>query len=143
MSLNTNVSNQTGWNNIKVALFGRQVLGITAISYKQTSEKETLYGAGREPLGVGVGNNTYEGSITLYRYEVDNILAGARAGNPQADLTSIATFPITVVRETSPGVFQTDIVNAQFTTTGTDLKQNDKMDLVELPLLVVGIQFNA
>lgn len=143
MGLNVTANNKTGWGNLKLALFGRQVIGVTAIMYKETTEKELLYGAGRAPIGVGIGNETYEGSITMYRYEVDNILAGARTANPQATLASINTFPITVIREKEGGGFTTDIVNAQFTTTGTDLKQGDKMDLVELPLLVVGVQWNA
>jgi len=143
MAANVTVGNKIGWGNVKVALFGRQVIGITAISYKKKSEKELLYGAGREPLGVGIGNNSYEGSITMYRYEVDAILAGARDKNKDADLSDISTFTISVGRAMDDGGFQTDHISAQFMESGSELKQGDKMDMVELPLLVTGITFNA
>lgn len=135
------VINQTGWGNVKVAIAGNQIEGITAIKYKKKDDKELLYGAGNKPIGVGKGNVSYEGSVSMYRYEVDRILQGIQDG--EKSLGRVASFPITVMVEGSGGTFSTDIVTAQFMEEGRDLKQGDKMDIVELPLLVTNIQFNA
>lgn len=35
-----------GWNSVKVVMLGRQVEGITALSYKDSKEKDNIYGAG-------------------------------------------------------------------------------------------------
>ena len=32
-----------GWNNVQVVMLGRQVEGITALSYKDSVEKENVY----------------------------------------------------------------------------------------------------
>ena len=41
-----------GWNSVKVVMLGRQVEGITALSYKDSKEKENIYGAGEYPVAV-------------------------------------------------------------------------------------------
>ena len=38
-----------GWNSVKVVMLGRQVEGITALSYKDSKEKDNIYGAGEFP----------------------------------------------------------------------------------------------
>lgn len=137
-----NRSNQKGWGNIKVAIGGRQLIGITAIKYSDKTEKELVYGAGRKPIHVGIGNESYSGSIKLYRYEIDAILAGITTGEKK--LTALDTFTITVVAQfDGASSFETDVVSAQFTESGRDIKQGDKMDEIELPLLVTDIQYNV
>lgn len=63
-----------GWNNVKVVMLGRQVEGITALSYKDSVEKENVYGAGGMPVGRGEGNYKAEASITLLKEEVNALL---------------------------------------------------------------------
>jgi hypothetical protein len=124
-----------------VAVAGNQITGFTAISYKDKTEKELLYGSGRKPIGVGIGNESYEASISMYRYEIDRILAGITG---EKKLSRLATFPITVVAQMEgESTFQTDVILAQFMESGRDMSQGDKMDIVELPLLVVDIQYNV
>ena len=40
---------------IHIFMLGRQVEGITALSYKDSKEKENIYGAGEFPVGRGEG----------------------------------------------------------------------------------------
>lgn len=135
-----NRGNQRGWGDIKFSIAGQQVTGITSISYKDKTEKELVYGAGKKPIGVGQGNESYEGKLSLYRYEVDRILAGISG---EKKLSRLATFPITVVSQMEgESTFNTDVVLAQFKDSGRDISQNDKTDIVELELLVVDIQYN-
>ena len=51
-----------GWNSVKVVMLGRQVEGITALSYKDSKEKDNIYGAGEFPVGRGEGNYKAEAS---------------------------------------------------------------------------------
>ena len=60
-----------GWNSVKVVMLGRQVEGITALSYKDSKEKDNIYGAGEFPVGRGEGNYKAEASITLLKEEVN------------------------------------------------------------------------
>lgn len=136
-----NRGNQIGWGNHKFAVSGNEILGITEVKYRDKTEKELLFGAGSKALGVGVGNESYEGSIKLYRYEIDRILAGITTGDKK--LTALATQTLTVVAKfDGSSSFTTDVILFQFMESGKDLKQGDKMDVVELPLLVVDIQYN-
>ena len=135
-----NRGNQTGWGDLKWDINGSQIVGVTAIKYKDKTEKELVYGAGRKAIGVGIGNESYEGSISMYRYEIDRILAGITG---EKKLSRLATFPITVVAQMEGQTgFTTDVILCQFMESGRDMSQGDKTDIVELPLLIVDIQYN-
>lgn len=141
-SVTVNRGNQKGWGNLKFAINGNELTGITEIKYKDKTEKELLYGSGNQAIGVGIGNESYEASIKMYRYEIDKILAGITTGPKK--LSALATMSLTVVAKfAASSAFETDVIQFQFTESGRDTKQGDKMDLVELPLLAVDIQYNV
>ena len=83
-----------GWNSVKVVMLGRQVEGITALSYKDSKEKENIYGAGEFPVGRGEGNYKAEASITLLKEEVNALQLALGAGKR---LTDIEPFDIPVM----------------------------------------------
>ena len=56
---------QYEWADISIILGGRMVIGARGISYKESQEKELLYGKGNKPLSIQKGNIKYEGSLTL------------------------------------------------------------------------------
>lgn len=80
-----------GWNSVKVVMLGRQVEGITALSYKDSKEKENIYGAGEFPVGRGEGNYKAEASITLLKEEV-NALQLALGPESVSRISSRSTF---------------------------------------------------
>jgi hypothetical protein len=129
-----------GWANIEVTLFGRTLTGITNIKYEQEQEKENYYGAGNQPQHRGRGNKKATASIKLYKYEVDAILDTI----PGKDLTDIAPFNIAVIfkPEGSDRLRKDIIHDAEFTKSGYDMKQGDKMLEVELPLIISYVEFN-
>lgn len=129
------------WSSIELVLFGITITGITAISYKKKSNKTNEYGAGSEPVHRGKGNNEYEASITLMKYEVDRIHAALPAGSSLGD---IAPFNIAVVyKPEGNDTLKTDIIqNCEFLEQGIDTKQGDTKVEVQLPLLPGGILFN-
>jgi hypothetical protein len=83
---------QHAWSNIVVQLGIPPVTGITAIEYTAEQVQDDIMGAGQETIGVGYGNITKSGSITLYRDEVEAI----RSSSPTGFLFDIVPFDIIV-----------------------------------------------
>ena len=81
-----------GWSNIQCVMFGSTLVGFESIEWKKTSKKEHIYGVGRDPRGVGRGNNEYSGSIEILWDELVKIIDNAPAGS----ITDIPPFSITV-----------------------------------------------
>jgi hypothetical protein len=115
---------------------GRTSVGVTEIEYKETQEKENIYGAGDEPVSRGYGKKGYEASITLPAEEVDALELIA----PDGDITKIPPFPITV-SFTEGSRVKTDILQfAEFMENGRSSKTGDKTIPVKLPLIIAGIK---
>ncbi|UGU15212.1 hypothetical protein LS482_16185 [Sinomicrobium kalidii] len=130
-----------GWNSITVNLLGRDIEGITAISYSDSEELENVYGAGKYPVGRGGGNYQAEASITLLKEEWDALQAAVPAGQRVQD---IAPFDIIVEYTRDNGAIQVDrIRNAQFTGRGVENNQNDKMLEYEAELIISHIEWNV
>ena len=55
--------------DVSLILGGRDVTGLRGIKYKESQEKELLYGKGNKPMSVQKGNIAYEGEITLTQSE--------------------------------------------------------------------------
>ena len=101
-----------GWNSVKVVMLGRQVEGITALSYKDSKEKDNIYGAGEFPVGRGEGNYKAEASITLLKEEVNALQLALGSGKR---LTDIEPFDIPVMYEYKGLVMKDVIRNVEFT----------------------------
>jgi hypothetical protein len=80
------------WSNIKIAISGVNVIGISAINYADDQNIENTYGIGAAPVERGFGNITYTADITLLRSEIEAM----RASSPTGRLQDIAPFDIIV-----------------------------------------------
>lgn len=129
-----------GWNNVKVVMLGRLVEGITALSYKDSVEKENVYGAGNMPVGRGEGNYKAEASITLLKEEVNALLLALGAGKR---ITDIEPFDIPVIYEYNGFILKDVIRNVEFTDNGVDVKQGDKSIATQFTLLPSHIDWNV
>lgn len=129
-----------GWNNVKVVMLGRQVEGITALSYKDSVEKENVYGAGNMPVGRGEGNYKAEASITLLKEEVNALLLALGTGKR---ITDIEPFDIPVIYEYNGFILKDVIRNVEFTDNGVDVKQGDKSIATQFTLLPSHIDWNV
>ncbi len=67
------------WEDIRIFISGVPVAGIKEISWSDEREAEAIYGAGRKPIGAGLGNYKVGGSFTLTKEEADKFEAPARA----------------------------------------------------------------
>lgn len=132
-------SKQYAWANIQVVLFGRVVIGIRAVKYKASQEKEAVYGAGSKPLGIQAGNKSYEGELTLLQNELEAIQRAAGVGN---EITDIPAFDIMVSYvDSSSGVIVNDVVKfAEFTEVEKGMSQNDKFMEITLPFIALDVQ---
>lgn len=132
--------NIQGWNSITANIMGRDVEGITALSYKDSEEIENVYGAGKYPIGRGRGNYSTEASITLIKEEYDAIQA---ALSPGMKLSDIEPFDITVEYALPDGrVLKDRIRNCQFTGRGVEASQNDKSLALQSDLICSHIEWN-
>ena len=132
-----------GWGDVKVSLFGRELVGITAVEYSKKSEVKAVYGQGTDPVSYGIGNNSYTGKITLDIKEVQGIMKAMN--KPGGDITQIPAFDVTVVigDDSTNDTFVDTLHECKFTEMGRTIKQNDQEWIMETPLYVSGITFGA
>jgi|SRR5690606_4293183 len=128
-----------GWNNITVNLFGRDIEGISGVSYTDTESKENVYGAGKYPVGRSRGNYEAEASLTLYKEEADAL----REASP-VRLQEIAPFDVVVQYADNEGNIKKDILrNCEFTNDGVEVEQSDGSISTEYTLILSHIQWNV
>lgn len=130
-----------GWNSVTVNLMGRDVEGITELSYNDSQEKENVYGAGPYPVGRSRGNYEAEASITLFKEEVDALKL---AMPPGRRLLDVAPFDIVVEYEADDGMIYKDVIrNCEFTNDGIEVSQADGTIATEYELIVSHIDWNV
>ncbi len=144
MALGTTLLNKfgrlTGWNNITTTMLGRDLEGITELSYDDSVEKENGYGAGGFPIGRGEGNYAAKASITLLKEEADALQLSL---GPGKRLTDIAPFDIAVSYDYLGKIYKDRIRNAEFTGRGVEVKQNDKTIATQFELIISHIDWNV
>lgn len=128
-----------GWNNVTLTMLGRDIEGITEISYNDSEEKENVYGAGKMPIGRGSGNYKGECSITLL---LEEVVALQQSLGPGKRLTDIAPFDIAVSYEYEGYIYKDRIRNCEFQGRGVEVKQNDKTIAQKFDLIVSHVDWN-
>ena len=125
----------TGWNALTVNLLGRDVEGITELSYDDTIEMEGARGAGMFFVGYGEGNYEAKASITLFKEEWDAIQAALPKG---ASISSIPPFSIIAEYERDLTKTTDIIPYCKFKGRGVAVKQGDKTIAYKCDLAVFG-----
>lgn len=130
-----------GWSSITANMLGRDLEGITSISYNDTVEKENVRGAGMYPVGRSRGNYEAEASITLFKEEIDALKKSLARGKRIQD---IAAFDIIVQYQTPEGVILKDIIhNVEFKNDGLEVSQGDGVIETEYELICSHITWDA
>ncbi len=130
-----------GWNSVTANFLGRDLEGVTELSYSDSQKKENVYGAGKFPIGRGRGNYEAKASISLLKEEVDALKLSTPPGKTIQD---IAPFDITVEYETENGSIKKDrIRNAEFMSDGVEVKQNDMTIITKYELLISHIEWGV
>ena len=124
------------WVDISFTIAGQKVSGVTAISYTREREKENIYAAGSEPVGVSHGQRKYEASISFLKTELDALKRAAPNGN----IADIPAFALPVIYINDDGSFVRDTLqNFEFTKETNDFKVGDKGLEVKCECLISGI----
>lgn len=123
-----------GWGDLSFIYLGRTFTGITDMDIKGDREISNEYGSGSDAVHRSYGNRTYDGhTLTLYHYEVMDILASLPEGK---DLSDIAPSDFTIVFTPSGSDTLRRIVLPYFQikTSGLNIstKQNDKSIPIKL-----------
>lgn len=124
------------WGSISFVLFGRPLVGITKIDYKETQKKENLMGWGRKPVARGYGAFEYEGSIEVYVDEWKRIIAASPTRSP----LEIPPFDIPVVYGGKGTLPTKDVLRAvEFLENPFTVGAGDTSIKVTIPLIIAAI----
>ncbi len=129
-----------GWNSVTANILGRDVEGITELSYEDTIEKELIKGAGRMPIGVGEGDYTAKMGLKLYQEEVIAILD---ALPPGTRLQDIAPFDVIVQYVYNARIYKDIIRNVEFVKAGRQVKKGDKTVEQTVEVICTHIDWNV
>jgi len=134
-------SSEYAFADIQIVMQGRTVAGLRGIKYSVKQEKEVVYGAGNEPLGIQRGNKSYEGEITVLQSETEALQRVAGKGKSLMDLRKFDI--IVTYLPLDGGQLVTDVVKfAEFTQVEKGMSQNDKYAEISLPFIALRIEFN-
>jgi len=132
--------NVAGWNNVTARILGRDLEGITEISYSDEQEIEPVYGAGRMPIGKGFGRYKAQASITLTAEERIALLESLPPGMRIQD---IPDFDIVVSFEYNNRVYTDVIRNCSFKNDGVEVKEGDSKMTYKFELVPTHIDKNV
>lgn len=130
------------WQDIEVVMAGKNLVGITAISYTSRKAHENVYGRGAKPVATVRGKEEFEGSITILQSELEALQSSL--GSRNKGVTAIDPFNITVAYSAELGDTVTDSLLSCRITEVTKAFSNEDMNMVvELPLVIGDIEYNS
>lgn len=111
--------------------------GITAVEYKESQEKDYLYGRGCRPHGVVKGNRSYEGKISIWQSELEAMTRDTRDN----DVLNLEFSVIVAYVPRDGGQVVTDVLKGvQFTEVAKGMEQGDKNKIIEMPMMFIGVK---
>lgn len=125
-------SREYQWSDITVTVGGRIIEGFRGIEYKDTKEKEALYGKGDQPVSIQHGNVSHEGSLTVTRSEYQALreAGGGTLLDMQVDIT------ISYGDPAKGDTMRTDkLLGVEFTEEPDSWSQGDKYSEHQLPFI--------
>lgn len=127
------------WASIQVAIQGIPLTGITSIEYEDKQEVVNKYGAGRYPVGRGLGRITPTAKLTLYLSEVTAL----QAKSPTGRLQDLGMFDVLVgyLHPTSGLITYDKIRNCHFSDNPRKAKEGDTDIQVDLELIPSHIEW--
>lgn len=141
MSLNVNIrTSECAWAHFEVKILGRTIRGIRGFSFKRSTEKEHLYGAGQNPLDIQEGNIKCEGNIKILGFELDAMTRAVQlAGYISLDEVPHELIVITGMFQKTKAdpKKQITVTGVAFTEIDQAMEQNAKYMEVTLPFIAM------
>ena len=134
---------QYEWADISLLLGGRVVVGCRKINYKESQDKELLYGKGNRPISIQKGNKKYDGNVTMLQSEVETLKELARTTHgPSGSILDLNLNAVVCYGDPSKGdVMLTDLLyNIQFTEVDKGMGQGDKNMEVSMPFIFTDLK---
>lgn len=139
-------TDECAFKHVTIKLLGRTITGLRGFSFKETVEKEHLYGAGANPIDIQEGNSKEDGNLKLLKFEVDLLNDAARA----AGFKNILHVPHTAIlitcsfKKTATSAMRViEAVGIAFTELPREMEQNAKQMDITLPFLAMQITDRA
>jgi CubicO group peptidase (beta-lactamase class C family) len=129
-----------GWNSATMNILGRDVEGISEMSYDDTVEKEVIKGAGMFGIGVGVGDYNAKFGLKLYQEEVIAIMDVLPPG---IRIQEIMPFDVIIQYTYKTRIYKDIIRNVEFTKVGKAVKKGDKTVEQTLECICTHIDWNV
>ncbi len=139
MSLNTK---ECAWSQTKITVLGHTFVGIRGFEYKKSTAKEAVYGAGRKPIDILPGNESFDGNLKLLKYEVDKLNDAAFAAG-YGDLLGIphelVTISVCYKRHATDPMRTAQVVGVAFTELPHSMEQGATMSEVTVPFVAMDV----
>lgn len=128
-------SREYEWADVTVVMAGRIVTGIRGVEYKESLEKELIYGKGNKPRGIQHGNYSYDGKITLLQSELDALQTAAKIAH--SNILELNVDLVVAYGNPAKGdIIHTDVLrHVEFTEVPKTINQGDKFMEVSLPFV--------
>lgn len=139
MSLNTA---ECAWAQVKVKVLGRTLVGIRGFEYKKSVTKEAIYAAGRKPIDIQEGNETFDGNLKLLKYEVD-LLNDAALAAGYSDMLGVphelVTISVSYKKRPNDAMREVQVIGVAFTELPHSMEQNAAMTEVTVPYVAMNV----
>ena len=129
-----------GWNSVTLNIYGRDVEGISELSYEDSVDKELIKGAGKMPIGVGEGEYNAKMGLKLYQEEVIAIMDSLPPG---IRLQDIIGTDVIVKYEYNTRIVTDIIHNVEFMKVGKAVKKGDKTIDQTVEVICTHISWNV
>lgn len=131
---------ECAWAQTSIKLLGRTIIGIRGFEFQKDFEKEYVYGAGADPIDINNGNKGYPGSLTLLKFEVDQLNDAAVAAGYE-DITEVPHEAVVVTcvfkKNASDQARTITAMGVAFTNLTLGMQQAAKMTEVNLPFMAM------
>lgn len=126
------------WSQIKINILGRQVIGVSKISYSDKEEMQDNYGAGNRPVSRSYGKISCEASMELYMEEIEAL----QKASPSGRLQDIPEFDVVVSYQPPAGkIVNHTLHNARFKENAREVGNEELNIKAEIPLLISHISW--
>lgn len=131
------------WGDIKIIMWGRPIIGATAIDYKLGKEKNPIYAAGRYAKGIQHGKRAATGTLTLLQSEVIAMNRAAREQGFRDILDTEVEILVSYIPEDSSVVTIDRIVCASFSELPAGMKSGDSNSEHALPFVALDVEYDV
>lgn len=130
------------WGDIKIVMWGRPVVGATAIDYKLTKEKKPLQASGYYAKSIQHGQRAAAGTLTTTQSEIIAMNRAARAKGYKDILDPEVEILVSYIPEDSAAITIDRIVCASFSEIPSGMKSGDLNSEHALPFVALDIDYD-